>query len=364
MATATDAAGNTSNFSDATFIDQPERLAPSNEGDRFGQAVDVDGNRMAVSSPGADDGAGRVQVFERTNAESPWLLTATIASPFPEANGGFGDALDLSGDNLAIGESDRFGGSDEPGRVWVYSFDGTSWVDVTSGGELAIDGDEIGDRFGASLAWLDETTLAIGAPGANAAAGRVVRARSSSEGWVVIDVPLPLGVEPVAGDEFGFDIAAGSGGVYGDSLVVGAPGRDDGGQDNGGSIYFFSVVGGVAAYTNSSGYLAGSRVGTSVDISGDRAVAAGYGGGNFTVGVLEYLPNPDPLDVARPFVWNGDAGVTAGVGFIPDDGPVNDYVAIDDTIIAVGSTRWWRQCRRVPPRRSNLALRAGVRHRT
>ncbi len=136
MATATDAAGNTSNFSDITFVDQPERLGTGNEEDRFGQAVDVDGNRMAVSAPGADvgaDNAGVVRVFERTDAESPWLLTATIPSPAPEVDGGFGDALALSGDNLAIGESDRYGDSAEPGRVWVYAFTGTSWVLVGSG---------------------------------------------------------------------------------------------------------------------------------------------------------------------------------------------------------------------------------------
>ena len=52
--------------------------------------------------------------------------------------------------------------------------------------------------------------------------------------------------------------------------------------------------------------------------------------------ILEYIPNPDPLDTDRPFVWNGDGGVSVGVGFIPEDGPINDYVAIDGTTIAVG----------------------------
>ena len=340
VATATDAAGNTSNFSNITFIDQPERLAPSNEGDRFGQALDVDGNRMVVSSPGADVGeedAGIVQVFERTDADSPWLLTATIPSPDPEGGGGFGDAVALSGGNLAIGESDRYGSSDERGRVWVFSLTGSSWTLVAPGGAPEIEGTEIGDEFGASLAWLDETTLAVGAPGAAADAGRVALVSDAGTGWNITDVSLPIGVAPVAGDQFGFDIATGGGPEYGQALVVGAPGRDDGGQVDSGSIYFFSVAEGSATWTNSTGYSAGSRVGTSVDTFGDRAVAAGYGGGAITVGILEYVPNPDfATEPTRPFVWNGDAGVSAGLGFSPGDGPVNDYVAIDGTTIAIG----------------------------
>ena len=195
----------------------------------------------------------------------------------------------------------------------------------------------IGDEFGASLAWLDETTLAVGAPGAAADAGRVALVSDAGTGWNITDVSLPIGVEPVAGDQFGFDIATGTGPEYGRALVVGAPGRDDGGQVDSGSIYFFSVEEGSATWTNSTGYSAGSRVGTSVDTSGDRAVAAGYGGGAFTVGILEYVPNPDfATQPTRPFVWNGDAGVSVGLGFTLDDGPVNDYVAIDGTTIAVG----------------------------
>ena len=262
VATATDAAGNTSNFSNITFIDQPERLAPSNAGDRFGQALDVDGNRMVVSSPGADVGeedAGIVQVFERTDADSPWLLTATIPSPDPEGGGGFGDALDLSGGMLAVGESDRYGSSDERGRVWVFSLTGSSWTLVAPGGAPEIEGAEIGDEFGASLAWLDETTLAVGAPGAAADAGRVALVSDAGTGWNITDVSLPIGVEPVAGDQFGFDIATGTGPEYGQALVVGAPGRDDGGQVDSGSIYFFTVEEGSATWTNSTGYSAGSR---------------------------------------------------------------------------------------------------------
>ena len=200
----------------------------------------------------------------------------------------------------------------------------------------AIVGAENGDQFGASLAWIDETILAIGAPGTAGSAGRVALAFDGGTGWDIASITTPIDVAPVAGDQFGFDIAAGSGAQSGSNLFVGAPGRDDGGAE-GGAVYRFGVVEGLATWTNSFGYVAGGRVGTSVDTSGDRAVAAGYGGGTLTVQILEYVPNPDvATEPTRPFVWNGDGGPSVGVGFIPEDGPINDYVAIDGTNIAVG----------------------------
>ena len=113
-------------FSNPGFV---EVLSPDPSFDpaRLGTAVVVDGDRMVASAPFASagaSGAGLVYVYERANASAPWALTTSISSPDPEFQGGFGDALDLRGPLLAIGESDRFGDGAEPGRVWVYTFTG------------------------------------------------------------------------------------------------------------------------------------------------------------------------------------------------------------------------------------------------
>ena len=318
---------------------------PSFDPARLGTAVVVDGDRMVASAPftsAGASGAGLVYVYERANASSPWELATSIASPDPEFDGGFGDSLDLRGPLLAIGESDRFGDGAEPGRVWAYAFTGSSWELQGPALAPAIVGAENGDQFGASLAWIDETVLAIGAPGTAGSTGRVALVTDTGAGWNITEVTTPedvpgfSGVEPVAGDQFGFDVAAGSGVLSGTNLIVGAPGRDDGGAE-GGAVYLFGVVEGVATFTNSFGYAAGERVGTAVDTSGDRAVAAGYGGGTLSVQILEYIPNPDiATEPDREFVWNGDGGASVGVGFIPEDGPINDYLALDGTTIAVG----------------------------
>ncbi len=117
---------------------------------------------MVASAPLAEvagvAGAGKVYVYNR-DVDGLWAQTATIVSPAPEAGGGFGDSLALSGDLLAIGESDRLGDHAEPGHVWVYEAGG---LDSSPPGS-PISADVAPDSFGASVASLG-ATLVIGAP--------------------------------------------------------------------------------------------------------------------------------------------------------------------------------------------------------
>ena len=100
VATVTDADGNTSNFSQAAYVDQPERTTHTVQHEDFGSAVDVDGNRMVVGAPSADvlDGslfaeAGAVYVYERPAADAQWRLTARLVSPDPFDGMNFGRSV-------------------------------------------------------------------------------------------------------------------------------------------------------------------------------------------------------------------------------------------------------------------------------
>ena len=303
-------------FSNPGFV---EVLSPDPSFDpaRLGTAVVVDGDRMVASAPFASagaSGAGLVYVYERANASAPWALTTSISSPDPEFQGGFGDALDLRGPLLAIGESDRFGDGAEPGRVWVYAFTGSSWELQGPPLAPAIDGAENGDQFGASLAWVDETVLAIGAPGAAGSTGRVALVFDSVDAWDITEVTAPSESLRHPATSSDSTSPTGRGVLSGSNLFVGAPGRDDAGLD-GGAVYRFGVVEGEATWTNSFGYAEGGRVGTSVDTSGDRAVAAGYGGGTLDGADPRVRPESGSrLDPDRPFVWNSDGGVSVAWG--------------------------------------------------
>ena len=333
VATATDAAGNTSSFSSVAVVGGGDALVGASAGDRLGSAVSIDGNRMAVSAPFADVGeanAGVVYVYDRADAVSPWVLTATIVSPEPELDGRFGDSLDLRGDLIAISESDRLGDEAEAGVVWAFSFNGFTWDPL--GETLQQPVPTAGDRFGADVAWVDDVVLAIGAPGAVADRGTVFVATYNGSTWAfddLLDPSLPPADQPLTGDEFGYSIA------YDDSangigtLIVGAPGADatPGGDD--GSIYRFQRSGATFNWISRlSGFNEDTAMGSSVEISGNRHVAGGYGTGSLEVGAYEFNGS-----------WQEAGGKIFPAGGVPialDDGPVNDYLAIDGRRIAVG----------------------------
>lgn len=76
------------------------------DGDRFGAAVAVDGDRAAVGAPGRSS----VFVFERDGLT--WTLETELTSTSP----GFGTSLSLAGDTLLVGSSGN--------RAFVYVHDG------------------------------------------------------------------------------------------------------------------------------------------------------------------------------------------------------------------------------------------------
>lgn len=304
-------------------------------GDRLGYAVDVDGNRMVASAPFADEGgvaeAGKVFVYDRADAGSPWTLSDTLTMPALESAAGFGDSVSVRGDLIAVGESDRLGDEAEAGRVWVFSYDGFVWEQL--GAVLQQPFPTIGDRFGADVEWVTDTVLAIGAPGAVADTGNVFIAQYDIVGgtWSYSDLATVLagfGAAPETGDEFGYAIG------YDDSadgigaLIVGAPGFDlsfPSEVDNG-AVYRFFGTGASFVWNSSTAYLPGRRMGTATAVAGNRYVSGGYGSGALEV---------DSFVFAGTWTGTGSGFVTGevpGVG----DGPVNDYLALDGGLMAVG----------------------------
>jgi hypothetical protein len=315
---------------------------------RLGYAVDIDGNRMVASAPFADvgavGGAGAVSVYERADDASPWGLVATIPSPTPEAAGGFGDAVALRGDVVVVGESDRLGGSDEPGRVFVFQRDaGGNWVQLNTpivSGALDV------DAFGASLdifAVEPVVDVVIGSPGFDGR-GAVFRAVENGGAWNVQTVDQ--GDE--LGDEFGYSVAlpppfSGSSDSW---LAVGAPGVEGyalpgppavGPEGGAIDVYVFTGNGpsGFEFRTGFSGYLTGSRIGTAVDVFGNRVVVGGYGDGTNTTLQFNVVEFVDPELDGTGF-WDADVVRSAGIGFDVGDGLVNDYLAIEGGVIAIG----------------------------
>ncbi|MFQ5642317.1 MAG: integrin alpha [Thiogranum sp.] len=244
-------------------------------GDRFGSALadigDVNGDGirdLAVGAPNDDDGsdnAGAVWILmmQADGRVSSWQKISRDAGGFNgdlNANDHFGAAIagigDLDNDgipDLAVGAPEADEGGTDRGSVWILFLDAAGRVrqeqniaDDTGGFDGNLDND---DRFGSALADIGDVNgdgirdLAAGAPNDDDGsdnAGAVWVLTMKTDGRVDSGQKISADAGGFdgnlnGGDRFGAAITA-AGDLDGDGtpdLVVGAPGDDDGGTDQG-----------------------------------------------------------------------------------------------------------------------------------
>jgi hypothetical protein len=134
--------------------------------DQFGWAVAVDGDTVVIGANTKVYG-GRVYIFERdAGGPGQWGQTAQLNPDPPGFQACFGEAVDLDGDLLAIG---AYGGGDYAGYVYVFQRQPGSdqWQRLTrfrSADTYAY------YYFGYTVA-LDNWTILAGAPGADGLTG-------------------------------------------------------------------------------------------------------------------------------------------------------------------------------------------------
>lgn len=138
------------------------RVLGRTPGEQFGESVALDGNRFVVGAPGRfqRSAQGRVEVYELTQGGCTQLASFTDIA-------GFGVAVALSGDRLAIGQPNF--GADQTGRVGLVRLPATtiSWLVASSAKKYA--------RLGSSVS-LGPDYVAAGMPGLGKddSAGRVI----------------------------------------------------------------------------------------------------------------------------------------------------------------------------------------------
>lgn len=138
-------------------------------GQRFGNAVAAEGDRIVVGAMHDDDAgtdAGAVYVLRRVGAA--WTLEQKLISPAPQPNQGFGRSVGLSGDRMLVGaqidNSTSFGTS--PGAAYVFRLQGGVWVFEVELGQLLSSAPLAGDLFGFSVAIAGDLAV-VGAFGTN-----------------------------------------------------------------------------------------------------------------------------------------------------------------------------------------------------
>lgn len=182
-------------------------------GDELGWAVAIDGDVLAVGAVNADD-AGRVHVFARDEKEG-WTEMAVLFPNEDPPSASFGNAVDVDGDAIAVGAPGDQQSGVAAGAAYVFGRTGDQWG--MEARVVAHDG-VAGDRFGESVS-IRGNRLAVGAPSRDAAgtnAGAVYVFSVQGGSWAEEALLVPGGAR--TGDLFGTAVAIGNG-----LIVVGAP---------------------------------------------------------------------------------------------------------------------------------------------
>lgn len=236
--------------------------------DRFGRAVAISGDTIAVGAPGNDTNRGSVYVFVRSAAG--YTLQQELMGDHRNVDDLFGASVAISGDTIVAGAT---GESSKRGAAYIFVRSGNSW----SRQQRLVAGDaQAGATFGFSVA-IDGNTVVVGAPlddspgksnqGAAYAFDRV------GETWVQrAKLRFLFGS---AGDQFGFSVA-----FSGNTAIIGAPRVDFGNKPDQGIAYVFGRQG-IAWFLQrdlrASDGAANDFFGSSVAINGDEVVVGAPG---------------------------------------------------------------------------------------
>jgi len=255
------------------------------------------------------------------------VLVLALAATMPAlAQITFGRAVAVGDDEVFVGEP---GNQATPGYVYVYRRDGGVWTEVRrlSADDASPDGSAFAfdaDGFGSSIS-VDGDHMAIGAENANTV---YLFERRDGEWMPASRVTTSLDTM------FGASV-----GLQGDRLIVGCPAAGEGSQ-GGVQVFERNESGnwqGVATFAGPEG-AAGARLGASVAIDGDWAVA-GAPAGKIDFFLAGYARGTAP---GSAYVYrrgdNGweEAGQLTGAG-AADGAYVGHSVAINDGQVMIGA---------------------------
>jgi hypothetical protein len=185
---------------------QRQRIANAAPGtDAFGSSVAIDGTRILIGAPAAEDGDGKVYVYDLDRTRALWTERQALTIGSSGDGHRFGERVAIDGDVFAISA---------PGDGAVYMFRPTL-PDVWLIQKRVVPSDPGVDmRFGAAIA-LDQGTLVASAPGDEGGLGAVYVFDNSGRNWVEREkLASPRAVVP---QEFGSDVD-----LDGATILVGA----------------------------------------------------------------------------------------------------------------------------------------------
>ena len=248
-------------------------------GDQFGQVVALDGDTLVVGAAFADVAgadAGSAYVFNRNRGGADnWGLVAKLIAGDASAGDFFGSSVAVSGDTVLVGAfaDDDVGSASGSAYIFERNRGGAdNWGQVA---KLTAADAEATDQFGFSVA-LSGDTAVVGAQFESSAGNYggaayvFERNQGGADAW---GQTAKLGAnDGRANDQFGFAVAMAE-----ETILVGAPGKDDVGANTGAAYIFVPNRGSAipwiqAAKLSHADADMGDRFGESVAISGETAL--------------------------------------------------------------------------------------------
>jgi hypothetical protein len=257
-------------------------------GDQFGSAVGVDGNVLVVGAPFDDDNgsnSGSAYVFARNaGGADAWGLMAQITATDAITGDHLGNAVAISGDIVVVAASGDDANGVNSGSVYVFGRNEGGADNWGQAAHISPADPAVVDFFGIAVD-VDGDTIVVGSyddddacpwnPNCNSGSAYVfTRNAGGADNWG--QTAKITASDSITYDQFGGSIA-----LDGDTVIVGAVGDDDNGEQSGSAYVFARNVGGadnwgqVVKLTASNG-TEDDRFGIAVALAGDVAVVGAW----------------------------------------------------------------------------------------
>jgi len=301
---------------DATTGSLIHKLVPDDpvEGELFGGAVAVQGTIAVATAGYVTGGPGGAYIFDTTTGAQ---LAKFVPASLPPGLI-FGRSLAIDGDTLLVGAPQ--GGSQVNYPV-VYVFDISNPAAPVEVRMLAADDNTNLSDFGYPID-ISGNTAVVGAPGSNpgvvdAGAAYIFDVNTGQQLFKVVAQDL------VRDQAFGSSVA-----IQGDTLIIGADGDDDNGEQSGSAYVYDAVTAQPTVKILPADGSAYGRFGTSVALDNDIALVGSYGDAY----LFEATLVPCPPDITTQGAPVGDPRYGVRDGFVTAADLnyfVNAYVAGD-----------------------------------
>ncbi len=248
------------------------------EDNGFGEAVALRGNVLAVGSPESNGGLGSVKVFEFDTDLGLWFEVAELAASGLADQDGFGSdvAMTADGSVTVVGAPGNISSS---GAVYVFERPGGGWADMTmETAKLTPQDSATDDAFGKGVD-IDGLVIVVGASRQSTGAAYVFERQGPVWTDMTVQTQKLLPDDFMGGDDqFGSDVA-----VDGNVIVVGALGEDDTSTDEG-AAYVFRLNGTwqIEDKLTASDGAGADWFGSAVDVDGDAIVIGAWHDDGFT----------------------------------------------------------------------------------